>query len=148
MGGLLWGAWRGTKGRITMITYLLIALGGALGAIARFAMAGVIDRSLEDPFPLGTVLVNILGCFVIGFFAALTGPGARFAAPIDARHFFMVGVCGGFTTFSSFSLQTMVLSRTGEIFRAGANVVVSVIVCLVAVWIGSWLGEMLGAKPG
>jgi CrcB protein len=128
-----------------MVTYLLIALGGALGSIARYAMAGVIDRSLEDPFPLGTVLVNITGCFVIGFFAALTGPGARFAAPIDARHFVMVGVCGGFTTFSSFSLQTMVLARTGEMFRAGANIVVSLIVCLVAVWVGIRLGDLLGA---
>ena len=88
-----------------MLTYLLIALGGALGSMARFAVASVIDSGVRDTFPLGTVLVNISGCLIIGFFFALTVPTGRFNVPAEFRQFFMVGICGGYTTFSSFGLQ-------------------------------------------
>lgn len=126
-----------------MLSYVWIGLGGAIGAIARFTIAGAIDRASTDPFPLGTVLVNISGCLLIGFFAALTAPGGRYSVPIDVRQFVMVGICGGYTTFSSFSLQTLVLFDIGDVFRAGLNVVVSVAMCLVAVWVGSMLGHVL-----
>ncbi len=130
-----------------MLSTLWIGLGGAIGSILRFVVAGAIDRLSPDPFPFGTVLVNITGCFVIGFFAALTVPAGRYALPLDIRQFFMVGVCGGYTTFSSFSLQTLALADIGDALRAGLNVVVSVLLCLVAVWVGSRLGQaMVPAK--
>ncbi len=126
-----------------MLGMLWIGLGGAAGSILRFTISGAIDRLSSDPFPLGTVLVNVSGCFVIGLFAAVTVPTGRYAVPIDVRQFFMVGVCGGYTTFSSFSLQTLVLADIGDALRAGLNVVVSVALCLLAVWIGSRLGQAL-----
>ena len=119
-----------------MVIYLLIALGGALGSVARFALNSAISSQLGGTFPWGTLIVNATGSFVIGFFAALTGPEGRLLAGDNARIFFMVGVCGGYTTFSSFSLQTLNLARDGEWFRAGANTVGSVVACLVAVWLG------------
>ena len=131
-----------------MLSYVWIGLGGAIGSIARFAIAAAIDRASADPFPLGTVLVNISGCLVIGFFAALTTPGGRYGVPIDVRQFVMVGICGGYTTFSSFSLQTLVLVDVGDVFRAGLNVVVSVVMCLLAVWIGSMMGHALAPLKG
>ena len=131
-----------------MLSYVWIGLGGAVGSIARFAIAGAIDRASADPFPIGTVLVNISGCLLIGFFAALTAPGGRFSVPIDVRQFVMVGICGGYTTFSSFSLQTLVLFDMGDGLRAGLNVVLSVGICLLAVWVGSMLGHVLAPlKP-
>ncbi|WP_158811410.1 fluoride efflux transporter CrcB [Beijerinckia sp. L45] len=126
-----------------MLSYVWIGLGGAIGSIARFAVAGAIDRASPDPFPIGTVLVNVSGCLVIGFFAALTAPGGRYSVPGDVRTFVMVGLCGGYTTFSSFSLQTLVLFDLGDVFRAGLNVVASVVLCLLAVWVGSMLGHGL-----
>jgi CrcB protein len=119
-----------------LITYLWIALGGALGSIARFGCSSLAARLVGEAFPWGTLVVNVVGSFVIGFFAALTGPDGRLLAAPDARQFVMVGVCGGFTTFSSFSLQTLNLMRDGDVLRAGGNVVGSVVLCMIAVWLG------------
>lgn len=131
-----------------MLSYLWIGIGGAIGSIARFAIAAAIDRASPDPFPLGTVLVNISGCLAIGLIAALTAPGGRYGVSTDVRQFLMVGICGGYTTFSSFSLQTLVLLDLGDIGRAGLNVVVSVVLCMLAVWLGSMLGHVLAPlKP-
>jgi fluoride exporter len=95
-------------------------------------------------FPWGTILVNILGSLVIGFFATFTGPDGRIVVPMDARAFVMVGLCGGFTTFSAFSLQTLDLARDGRWLQAGANITLSVVLCLVAVAIGHWLAALFG----
>lgn len=119
-----------------MFLYLLIALGGALGSVARFFVGGVVASRFGETFPWGTLVVNVAGSFAIGFFATLTGPEGRVFASGNARLFFMTGVCGGFTTFSSFSLQTLALAREGEWLRAGANTLGSVALCLVAVWLG------------
>jgi CrcB protein len=132
-----------------MALYLLIALGGALGSVARFALNGAISAQFGETFPWGTFLVNVTGSFVIGFFATLTGPEGRVFASAPTRLFFMTGVCGGYTTFSSFSLQTLNLARDGDWLRAGANTVGSVIACLVAVWLGhvcaAYLNQMKGS---
>ncbi len=119
-----------------MITYLWIAVGSALGGVARYACQSLVAGGFGQLFPWGTLVVNVAGSFVIGFFAALTGPDGRVLASTNTRQFVMVGVCGGFTTFSSFSLQTLGLAQDGEYLRAGLNVGASVVLCLVFVWLG------------
>ena len=131
-----------------MLTYLYVALGGALGSVARYAASGAIARASNEVFPWGTLLVNVTGCFIIGLFAMLTGPDGRVLVPPDARQFFMVGVCGGYTTFSSFSLQTLALARDGDMARAGANVAASVLLCLVGVYLGSTAGAAINRIQG
>lgn len=125
--------------------YLWIAVGSGLGGMARFALSTVVTRNVADAFPWGTLLVNILGSLVIGFIATLTEPGGHLPGSLLWRHFLMTGVLGGFTTFSAFSLQTLVLAREGDWLRAGANVVGSVVLCLVAVWLGHLLASQLNA---
>ena len=129
-----------------MTLYLLIAIGGALGSVMRFAMSGFVTQQAGESFPWGTLLVNVLGSFIIGFFATFTGPDGRYLVSSAGRQFFMTGVMGGFTTFSAFSLQTLALSREGEWLRAGGNVVGSVVLCLVAVWIGHLLAFSLNSS--
>jgi protein CrcB len=139
-----------------MLTYLWIALGGALGSVGRAWLAIAVARLTGPQFPWGTILVNIAGSFVIGFFGALTGPEGRFSVPGDARAFVMVGICGGFTTFSSFSLQTFDLLRDGRAGQAAGNVLLSVALCLLAVSIGHYAAGALSparvidgeARPG
>ncbi len=117
-------------------TYAWVAIGGALGSMGRFWL-GIAVLQLAGPrFPWGTLLINVLGSFVIGWFDVLTGEFGSWSVPADARAFVLVGICGGFTTFSSFSLQTMQLFQGGEALRAGAYVVASVVLCLVSVWAG------------
>lgn len=115
---------------------LAIFLGSGLGGLARWWLSGVIAHRVGETFPWGTLVVNVTGSFVIGLFAGLTGPEGRFLAPPVFRQFFMIGICGGYTTFSSFSLQTLSLAEQGDWFRAGANVGLSVVLCLAGVWLG------------
>ena len=124
-------------------TYLWIAVGGALGSMARFWLAMRVAETLGPQFPWGTILINIVGSFVIGFFATYTGPGGRVIASFNARAFVMVGICGGFTTFSAFSLQTLDLARESRWLQAGGNVLLSVVACLIAVWVGHALASAL-----
>ena len=119
-----------------MMTYLWIAIGSALGGVARFWCSGVAARTIGETFPWGTLIVNVVGSFIIGFFATLTGPDGRVFVSSTARQFVMIGFCGGYTTFSSFSIQTLNLVQDGEWLRAGGNIVGSVVLCLVAVWAG------------
>ena len=124
-------------------TYLWIAAGGALGSMARFWLAAFVATLLGPQFPWGTILINIVGSFVIGFFATFSGPGGRFVVSFNARAFVMVGICGGFTTFSAFSLQTLDLARGNHWAQAGGNVALSVVACLVAVWAGHMFATAL-----
>jgi CrcB protein len=130
------------------MSYLWIFLGGGLGSIARFAGSGFVARLFGETFPWGTLLVNVTGSFIIGFFATLTGTEGRWLAPPSARQFVMIGICGGYTTFSSFSLQTLSLARDGEWFKAGANTVLSFALCLIAVWLGHLLAANLNSTKG
>jgi CrcB protein len=123
-----------------MIPALLIFLGGGLGSLARHGCSLFVARHFGETFPWGTFLVNVTGSLAIGLFAGLTGPEGRWLAPVHLRQFFMFGLCGGYTTFSSFSLQTLTLLENGEWLRAFANIVLSVVACLFAVWIGYALG--------
>ena len=119
-----------------MLNYLWIGVGGATGTMARYWLSGAVAQRFGETFPMGTLIVNVSGSFVIGLFAALTDPDGRWLVNPAFRQFFMIGVLGGYTTFSSFSLQTLNLARDGEWLWAGANVAASVIICLAAVWLG------------
>jgi len=131
-----------------MLNYLWVGLGGALGSIARFWASDLVARHFGETFPFGTLVVNVTGSFLIGWFATLTGPEGRWLVASGARNFFMAGVCGGYTTFSSFSLQTLDLARDGEWLHAGANAVLSFVCCMVAVWLGHLLALSLNATKG
>ncbi|HWE16545.1 MAG TPA: fluoride efflux transporter CrcB [Hyphomicrobiaceae bacterium] len=118
------------------MTYFWIAVGSALGGVFRYWCSGIAARLIGETFPWGTLIVNVAGSFVIGLFFTLTGPDGRLLVSSTARQFVMVGLCGGYTTFSSFSLQTLSLIRDGELLYAGANIVASVLLCMLAVWLG------------
>lgn len=122
---------------------LWVALGSALGGVARYWCSGLIARFMGETFPWGTLIVNVSGSLLIGFIATVSGPDGRFLIPAEARQFMMVGILGGFTTFSSFSLQTLTLARDGEWLLAGANIVGSVVLCLIMVWVGHMLAVMI-----
>jgi fluoride exporter len=125
--------------------YIWIAIGSALGGISRYACTGLSVRLLGETFPWGTFFINVSGSFIIGFFATLTEPDGRFYVSSTTRQFVMTGFCGGFTTFSSFSLQTLNLIHDGEMVRAGANIGASVVCCLIAVWAGYLVAASLNS---
>ena len=128
--------------------YLAVALGGALGSVARYALSGAVANAFGQTFPWGTLIVNVTGSFVIGFFGVLTGPDARVFVGATMRQFVMVGICGGYTTFSSFSLQTLNLANDGEWLYAGGNVLGSVVLCLAFVWLGAISAAALNQLKG
>jgi CrcB protein len=127
------------------MAYLAVGVGSALGGMGRFWIAGLIGQRYGDVFPWGTILVNVTGSLAIGVLAALAGADGRLSPKFSplAAQFFMVGICGGYTTFSAFSLQTLRLIQAGSWPQAGANVVLSVVACVVAVWVGYLLGHMV-----
>jgi fluoride exporter len=123
------------------MNYLLVFLGGGVGAVARYWLQGVVYRFVGSAFPYGTVAVNIIGCFCIGLFMSIFEE--RFVVNPALRIFLTIGILGGFTTFSSFSFETLALLRDGELMLGVANVAVSVLTCLVATWIGLSVGKLV-----
>jgi|SRR6187200_625223 len=128
-----------------MMSYIWIAIGSAIGGAARYWCTGFAARLFGETFPWGTLLVNITGSLIIGFFATLTGPDGRIFVSSTTRQFVMIGLCGGYTTFSSFSLQTLNLVQDSEWLQAGGNIVGSVVLCLFAVWLGHILAALINA---
>src|ERR1700727_1444835 len=122
------------------MSYLWVTLGSAIGGLLRYAITRL-TLTLSISFPFGTVFINVLGSFIIGYFGTLTLQSGKYPASDNLRLFVMVGVCGGFTTFSSFSLQTFDLMRTGAWGRALANAVLSVVLCVTAVAVGHRLAQ-------
>ncbi|MFA6468029.1 MAG: fluoride efflux transporter CrcB [Bacteroidota bacterium] len=122
-----------------MEKYLFIGLGGFLGSIARYALSNAVYRTAGESFPFGTLTVNIIGCFVIGLFMTLFQD--RMAVQPNLRFFLIIGVLGGFTTFSSFSYETFALMKAGNFFDATVNSVLSLIGCLLATWGGYLAGK-------
>ncbi len=119
------------------MSYVWIAIGGAVGSVARHAV-GVWSLAILGPgFPWGTVIVNVLGSFIIGAVASLS------TLNDDLKLFLAVGLCGGFTTFSAFSLQTLSLIQAGNWGSAAFNIAGSVAFCLLAVWLGAFAGGVL-----
>jgi CrcB protein len=116
--------------------YVWVMVGSAIGGGARYWCSGFTANHFGETFPIGTLLVNVVGSFIIGFFATLTGTDGRVLVSTELRQFVMVGICGGYTTFSSFSLQTLNLVRDDELGLASLNIGLSFILCLLAVWVG------------
>jgi CrcB protein len=118
-----------------MSALLWIAVGSALGGMGRYWCSGMVARRLGERFPWGTLVVNVTGSFVIGLFGGL-GPEGTNAVDLGVRQFVMIGLCGGYTTFSSFSLQTLALARDGQWRDVCMNIILSTVMCLIAVWLG------------
>lgn len=118
------------------MNYLIIFVGGGIGAVSRYALQGVVYQFTGTAFPYGTFIVNALGCFLIGLFAGTT---EKFIIEPQWRIFLTIGLFGGFTTFSSFGYETFALFRSGETLFALANIFGSVVVGLLAVWLGFFL---------
>ncbi|OAM90031.1 fluoride efflux transporter CrcB [Termitidicoccus mucosus] len=132
-----------------MSLYFWIFFGSGLGGVARFALSGLIAHRFGETFPWGTFVINISGSFLIGFIAQFTAPEGRLLVSGTVRQFLMTGIIGGYTTYSSFSLQTLALARDGEWFRTGANALGTFTLCFLAVWLGhlcaAWLDTMKGS---
>lgn len=130
------------------IAYLWVAIGGALGSVSRYWLSNLIASRVGESFPWGTLTINVTGSFVIGIFAALTLPEVAGPNRMTIIQFVMVGICGGYTTFSSFSLQTLNLLRDRQYLYAGGNIILSVLLCMIAVWLGFLLGAMFNSMKG
>ena len=130
------------------IAYLWVAIGGALGSVSRYWLSNFIASRVGESFPWGTLTINVTGSFVIGIFAALTLPEVAGPNRMTVIQFVMVGICGGYTTFSAFSLQTLNLLRDRQFLYAGSYIALSVVLCLVAVWLGYLLGAMFNSMKG
>jgi CrcB protein len=121
-----------------MGAWIAVAVGGAMGSMARFWLAGAMTVWTGPRFPWGTLLINVLGSFVIGLVAGVTLTPARVGMHPDIRIFLMTGICGGFTTFSAFSLQTVELLQAGDVVPAFGYAIGSVVLCVIATYCG-WL---------
>ena len=130
----------------TAILYVWVCTGAVLGGAARY-LAALLILPLAG-FPLATLFVNVTGSFIIGFYATLTGPGGRWFVRAEHRQFVMTGFCGGFTTFSSFSLETVRLLQAGQTKTALLNIAISVVTWLVAVWLGHVMASRLNRLKG
>ncbi|MBM3860903.1 MAG: fluoride efflux transporter CrcB [Verrucomicrobia bacterium] len=136
-----------------MLRLLILGIGGAIGTMSRYALNGLISGhsgkqyAFAAGFPLGTLVVNVTGCLAIGFLAAVTGPamGRAWLKP-EWRDFLMIGFCGGYTTFSSYGIQTLHLARDGEWLFVGMNIIASNVLGLLAVYLGWAAGRFLQAK--
>ena len=131
-----------------MLNYLLVALGSAAGGVTRYWASGVIAERIGHSFPWNTLFINATGSLIIGFLATLSAPEGRLFLGPSARSLFMIGFCGGYTTFSSFSLQTLNLLQDREWLYACGNAVLSVVLCLVSVWLGYALAQIVSPTKG
>lgn len=129
---------------MSFYTCLIVMAGGALGTFARYAVS-VLAMPISRGLPWGTIIINITGSLVIGFFSALTLANGRFPVSDTMRLFVIVGFCGGYTTFSSFSLQTLDLLRSGAVVRACINVAASVVLCIAAVAVGHFMATRINS---
>jgi CrcB protein len=127
---------------MSLTSCLIVMLGGALGTLARY-LIGLAAVPISQDLPWGTIIINIVGSFIIGFVGTLTVAHGRFPASDNLRLFVMVGICGGFTTFSAFSLQTLDLLRAGAPARAGVNIVASVVLCVLSVTLGHYIASQI-----
>lgn len=127
-----------------MYAYFLVAIGGAVGSALRFWLTNLVSHASNSVFPWGTILVNVTGSLAIGLLAALAGAAGKMNPDSRAltTHLLIVGLCGGYTTFSSFSLQTFTLLQSRQWLAACGNVILSTALCLLATALGFWIGSM------
>ena len=130
-----------------MLTYLWLGLGGAMGTMMRYWLNGLVSTWFVT-FPMGTLVINVTGSFLIAFFGTLTAADERWLVSPNARLFFMTGICGGYTTFSSFSLQTLNLMQDGQWRYAALNILGSFVLCLLAAWLGYIAAMFLNSTKG
>jgi CrcB protein len=116
--------------------YVSVALGSIVGGVGRYLISVLFVSQFGSGFPWATLFVNVAGSFMIGFYAALTGPDGRLLVSPRQRQFVMVGICGGFTTFSAFSLETLRLAQSGNLQAAALNLLISLVGWMTAVWLG------------
>jgi CrcB protein len=128
--------------------FVAVGLGASLGSVARYLGSLGTLHLLGPGFAWGTLAVNVLGSFLIGFYSTLTEPDGRLMASPATRQFVLAGFCGGFTTFSIFSLETLLLVERGAFALAGINIAVSVILWLLAVWLGYRIGVRMNRLKG
>ena len=129
------------------MTWLVVAIGSAIGGVSRYGVGLLAARAWGVTFPWGTLLINIAGSFVIALFGAMTLANGPMPMSTNMRAFVMIGFCGGFTTFSSFSLQTMELLQAGETVAAALYILASVGLCLAGVFLGYWIATHIGLPP-
>ncbi len=127
---------------VSFTSCLIVLLGGALGSLARYLIS-VAALPISQSLPWGTIIINIVGSFIIGLFGTMTLAHGRFPASDNLRLFVMIGLCGGFTTFSSFSLQTLDLLRNGAVVRAAINIAASIVLCVLAVTLGHYIATQV-----
>ena len=123
-----------------MLQIIIAGLGGFIGSACRFWMASLSYRYFGQDFPYGTLIVNILGCLLIGFL--MTFFEQRFLVTPNLRIFLTIGILGGFTTFSTFSYETLSLLREGSYYIGFSNICLSLIGCLGATWLGTLIGKL------
>lgn len=125
-----------------MLPILLVGAGGFLGSILRYVLSGWVHRILDNPwFPYGTLVVNVTGSLAIGFLAGLADSRSLFSS--EARLFVFIGLLGGFTTFSSLTIETFSLARSAQLLAAAMNVTLQIFLGLVAVWLGNLLARLM-----
>ncbi len=132
------------------LAYLWVALGGAIGSVSRYWLSGLIASRFGESFPWGTLTINVTGSFVIGIISAIASAEGKMDSQSRAFavQFLMYGICGGYTTFSSFSLATLKHLQERQWLYAGGNIVLSVVLCMIAVWLGYLLGATFNSMKG
>jgi CrcB protein len=121
--------------------WILVAVGGALGSMARYGLTVLVSRYMPPSFPYGTFIVNVVGCLVFGLVVGFAGDRVGIGTP--GRAFILIGILGGFTTFSSYTNETFVLLRNGQGLAASLNIVGQVAIGLAALWMGYLLPNLL-----
>lgn len=123
-----------------ILNYFYVMAGAALGGLLRYVVADLVQRNAKTIFPLGTLSVNVIGSFLLGFIIFFLGEREIISA--EMRLFLTVGICGGFTTFSTFSYETLALLQESEFLYASLNIVLNIVLSLIAIYLAYLLSKI------